>query len=135
MFNNHAYLYVDDDKPSREIMERLIRDVLRVERCFIFEDSADFVERLYSLPIQPDVILLDIHMSPDNGFRLLEILRGLPEYQTAKIVALTASVMNEEVEQLQTAGFDGAISKPLNIRVFPTLLQQIIEGETVWYIA
>ncbi len=135
MLNNHSYLYVDDDKPSREIMERMLRDVLRVQSYSIFEDTTDFMERLHDLPTPPDIILLDIHMAPYSGFQVLDMLRERPEYRAAKIVALTASVMNEEVEQLRNSGFDGGISKPLNIRIFQSLLNEIVAGESVWYIA
>ena len=40
-----------------------------------------------------------------------------------------------EVKQLQDAGFDGLIGKPVMKRVFPELLQRILDGEPVWYVS
>jgi two-component system sensor histidine kinase TorS len=48
------------------------------------------------------------------------------------IVALTASVMNEEVEQLKDAGFNGVIPKPIDMDGFPDLIEAILDGKDVW---
>ena len=62
------------------------------------------------------------------------MIRGRSEYSAIPVVALTASVMNEEIQMLQDAGFDSAISKPLNMDEFPDLIQRIMTGEHIWYI-
>jgi two-component system cell cycle response regulator DivK len=135
MFNEYTYIYVEDDALSREVMTMIMRNVLSVKHLTIFEDSTDFIERVKALPVQPDIFLLDIHMKPHTGFELLEMLRSEPQYQACKVIALTASVMNEEVQKLKQSGFDGAIAKPLNVRVFPQLMQRLLNGETIWHIA
>jgi two-component system cell cycle response regulator DivK len=73
-------------------------------------------------------------MKPYDGFELLSMLREDPELNNSKVVALTASVMSEEISQLKRRGFDGAIAKPLNIEAFPNLIEKIMQGESVWYI-
>ena len=79
-----------------------------------------------SLALEPEVILLDIHMRPQDGFELLQQIRAEPDYCRSKVVAVTASVMNEEVEKLRTSGFDGAIGKPLNLNAFPDLMARVL---------
>jgi CheY-like chemotaxis protein len=73
-------------------------------------------------------------MKPYDGLELLSMLRGDPQFDKSKVIALTASVTNEEVSMLKQSGFDGAIAKPLNIEAFPGLISQIVQGESVWYI-
>src|SRR5258706_11440601 len=68
MFDNYAYLYVEDDPFSREVMQMLMENAMDVRSLMIFDDSADFMERMQSLPHIPDVILLDIHVRPYDGF-------------------------------------------------------------------
>ena len=135
MINQHAYLYVEDDPLSCEVMKMIMENAMGVDHLTIFEDSTDFVPRLTSLDQKPDVFLLDIHVKPHNGFEMLEVLRGHPDYQQCKIIALTASVMNEEVEKLRQCGFDGAIGKPLSMQTFPELMTRILNGEVVWHVA
>jgi len=131
---NH-YLYIEDDPMSREIMRIIIENGVGSLNLTIFEDSKDFIGRVSRLENRPNIILLDIHVAPHDGFEMLKMLRQNEQFAHAKIIALTASVMNEEVEQLREAGFDGAIAKPLSIQTFPDLIQRVITGETVWHIS
>lgn len=134
MFNEHVYLYVEDDPLNREAMELVFRRVMGVERLSIFEDSDDFLQRVKALNHPPDVILLDIHVAPHDGFEMLSMLRRDLALRDARIIALTASVMNEEVAMLRESGFNGAIAKPINIATFPDVVGRIIGGEAVWHI-
>lgn len=127
-------LYVEDDAASRAVMhmlERLNPDFMHVTT---FDDSEDFEQRLVGLEHQPTVILLDIHVKPYNGFEMLEIVRASRAYDRVPVVAVTASVMNEEVELLRHAGFQGTLAKPLDLERFPYLLERILEGEKVWHV-
>jgi CheY-like chemotaxis protein len=81
------------------------------------------------------LILLDIHLQPYSGFEILNMLRLDPNWRTMRVIALTASVMNEEVEKLKHCGFDGAIAKPLDARIFPGLLARIVAGQSIWHIS
>jgi len=129
------YLYVEDDRLSRTVMEMLLRDMMGISTFAIFEDSEHFMDRLKALPVRPNVILLDIQIQPLNGFQMLKMIRNDPAFQNCRVIALTASVMNQEVEALRKAGFDGTIGKPLNAVIFPELLKKIERGEAVWQIS
>jgi CheY-like chemotaxis protein len=134
MFKEKSYLYVEDDYPSRIVLKKLM-PTIGITRLTIFEDSTDFMARFKALDERPDIILLDIHMKPYSGFEMLKMLRDDPELADSKVVALTASVMNEEVDLLRSSGFSGVIAKPIQISILPKLLERIVAGETVWEIA
>lgn len=127
-------LYIEDDVYSQDVMRLLMVNVLGFKDLTIFEDSAHLEAKLAQLPDIPDIIFVDIHMQPLNGFQVLEILRSHNKYENSQIVALTASVMNEEVQMLRKAGFNGAIAKPIDSDTFPEALKRIISGEEVWRI-
>ncbi len=135
MFNHYSYLYIEDDPLSREIVQLLMGTVLGVERLTMYEDTHDLPRRLLTLATLPDVILLDIHIAPFDGFETLSLLRDDDRFRALKVIAITASVMNEEIERLKQHGFNGAIAKPLDMDIFPNLLARILDGEQVWYIA
>ena len=126
-------LYVEDDPESRTIMSLLLKELMGLKEFFIFPDSTNFAERLAALNRKPDIILLDIHVRPYNGFEMLALLREQPAYRQTPVVALTASVMNEEVQKLREAGFNAVLAKPLDIDTFPAILNRILCGERVWY--
>lgn len=126
-------LYVEDEPRSRKVMQMIGREI-GISDILIFEDSTDFQARVSALVPKPDVIFLDIHMKPQTGFEMLAILRKLPQFNGIPVVAMTASVMNEEVQQLRTAGFDGCLAKPIDMDTFPELLERIMNGERIWRI-
>lgn len=135
MLHNPVFVYVEDEPLSRTVMMLLLTKALGYENVTIFEDSRNFITKLESLGERPDIIFLDIHVQPLNGFEMLAELRAHPAFRDAKIIALTASVMNEEVDLLKTAGFDGGIAKPIDQMAFPDLLRRILAGEEIWHIA
>ncbi len=134
MNNFPAILYVEDDPPSREIMELLLVGQMELSNVHIFDDSKDFMPRLEKLNSKPDMILLDIHVRPYSGFEMLQMIRAHDSFRHIPVVALTASVMNEEVQQLKEAGFSGVIAKPIDMDSFPALLDRILNGEAIWSI-
>jgi CheY-like chemotaxis protein len=127
-----SVLYVEDDKESREIMQLLLEIQMELSHVTILEDSSDFLYRLEQLQPRPNVILLDIHMRPYTGFELLDMLRDRAEWRNVPVIALTASVMNEEVQKLREAGFNGAVAKPIDLDTFPDILDRVLEGDEVW---
>jgi CheY-like chemotaxis protein len=128
-------VYVEDDENSIMVMKMVVERVMKLPTLHVLQSHSDFVQQVRDLGVVPDVFMLDIQIKPYDGFELLSMLRGDPQYDKSKVIALTASVTNEEISLLKSDGFDGAIAKPLNIEVFPDLIVRIINGEQVWYIA
>ncbi|MEM9954739.1 MAG: response regulator [Chloroflexota bacterium] len=127
-------LYVEDNPESREILQFVVEVIMGFEQLTVFEDSTDFEAKVATLDPTPTIILLDIHMTPYTGFEMLKMVRADTKYQDIPVIALTASVMSEEVKELKDAGFDGVIAKPLDVDRFPNHLEAITKGEKLWNI-
>jgi CheY-like chemotaxis protein len=128
------FVYVEDDLMSQEVVRVLLQTVLGYPNLTVFPDSANLLERLEDLSETPDVFFLDVQIGPHDGFEMLDMLRRTEPYRSATIVAMTANVMAHDIEALKHAGFDGLIGKPIRKKVFPSLVQNLIEGEAVWYV-
>jgi len=129
-----SILYVEDDPKSRDVLRMYLTLQFKLKHLTIFEDSANFIQRVEALSPQPDVILLDIHVAPLTGFQMLQMLREHSRLKDIPVVALTASVMNEEVHALREAGFNGCLGKPLDMKIFPECVLRIMNGERLWRI-
>ena len=127
-----VFLYVENDELSREVMHALLTRGLGYQALTMLETSADFEMHLNRFDPRPDVIFLDIHMEPLDGFEMLQLIRQNTHYASTPVIALTASVMNEEVRRLREAGFDGVIAKPIDYDAFPRMLRHILASEQVW---
>ncbi len=130
-----AFLYVEDDELSREVMRLLLVNVLGYAQVMMFEDSRQFIDNIRALPAVPDVIFLDIQVRPHDGYEMLKLLRGEAAYRQAKVIAMTASVMATDVAALKAAGFNGMIGKPIMRQAFPDLLARILAGESIWFVS
>lgn len=128
-------LYVEDDLMSRQVMQMTMEVMMGVQNLTILEDSEDFEHRLKNLSPKPDLVMLDIHVRPLDGFEMLNVVRKQPAFADTKVIALTASVMSEEIEQLRDSGFNGAIAKPFSAQEFPELIERVLAGESVWHIS
>lgn len=130
-----SFVYIEDDPTSREVLQMLLRNVLGYQDITLFEDSAQILERLRALPTVPDVMFIDIQITPHSGHEILRMLRSDSRYDKTIAIAMTASVMAADVQELKRAGFDGLIAKPIRNKIFPELLRRILNGEEVWFIS
>ncbi len=79
---------------------------------------------------QPQLVLMDIQLPGRDGFALLQEIRG-SAHSALRVVALTAHAMAGDQERALEAGFDGYITKPIEVRHFPEQIRRALEGETV----
>jgi CheY-like chemotaxis protein len=75
----------------------------------------------------PDLVLMDIQLPGKDGFALLQEIRKSP-FAGVRVIALTAHAMTGDRERALEAGFDGYITKPIDIREFPNQVQRALEG-------
>jgi len=79
---------------------------------------------------RPALVLMDIQLPGKDGFALLEDIRR-SEAGKLPVVALTAHVMAGDLERALAAGFDGYISKPIEVRDFPEQVARVLAGERI----
>ncbi len=78
----------------------------------------------------PELVLMDIQLPGKDGFALLAEIRQSP-HGALRVLALTAHAMSGDRERALQAGFDGYITKPIEIRSFPDLVKRALAGEAV----
>lgn len=76
----------------------------------------------------PDLVLMDIQMPGKDGYTLVAEIRG-SQHRSLRVIALTANAMAGDMEKALAAGFDGYISKPIDIRKFPEQVARALEGK------
>ena len=73
----------------------------------------------------PDLVLMDIQLPGLNGIDALKQLRADPGTAGIPVVAFTASVTPTDRSQINEAGFDGFLSKPINLKEFLETVQRL----------
>jgi CheY-like chemotaxis protein len=79
---------------------------------------------------RPDLVLMDIQLPGKDGFELLREIRASP-YRALRVIALTAHAMTGDRERALQAGFDGYITKPIDVKTFPDQVSRALRGEQI----
>jgi len=109
---------------------KLVRDVLQVKGYSTIEaGTAEDGIRLAS-ERKPDLILMDIQLPGMNGIDALKALRADASTAAIPVIAVTASVMQQDRTLITEAGFDGYIGKPINIKEFLQSVQAALARKT-----
>ena len=72
-----------------------------------------------------DVIISDIGMPQMNGYELARELRGMPDYDTVPMVALTGYSKFDDRQRSLDAGFNAHLTKPIEPRELLDLIEQL----------
>lgn len=75
---------------------------------------------------QPTFILLDLTMPGIDGWELHQRIRAEPKTSHIPIIALTAHAMEGDKERVLAAGFNGYISKPIEVLTFVDTVRAIL---------
>ena len=107
----HKIMLVEDDQPILEMMEILLRRI--GYEPILVPDVMDALGRVQRDP--PSLILLDIMMTPINGWEFLEKLRSEYNIRELPVILFTASPVEREKIALLRDPFLGVLQKPVSI--------------------
>ena len=107
-------LIVEDNEKNL----KLVRDVLQVKGYATLEATTAEDGIRLAVEKKPDVVLMDIQLPGMNGIDALRALRRDPATATIPVIAVTASVMQQDRKMITDAGFDAYVGKPINLKEF-----------------
>ena len=107
-------LIVEDNEKNM----KLVRDVLRVKGYDTLEAGTAEEGIRLALEHRPDLVLMDIHLPGMNGIEARGVLRAEPVTSKIPVIAVTASVMQQDRKQITEAGFDAYVGKPIALAEF-----------------
>ena len=106
---------------------KLVRDVLQVKGYATIEAGTAEDGIVLARERKPDLILMDIQLPGMNGIDALKVLRADVSTARIPVIAVTASVMQQDRNLITEAGFDGYIGKPINLKEFLDSVRAMLE--------
>lgn len=103
----------DNDKNMK-----LVRDLLRHAGHVTLEATTGEEGVRLALAHRPDLVLMDIQLPDIDGIEVLRRIRLDPALTAIPVLAVSASVMPEQLHQIEASGFDAHLTKPIAIRPF-----------------
>ncbi|MGB1287753.1 MAG: ATP-binding protein, partial [Aggregatilineales bacterium] len=125
---DYRILVVDDRLTNRTLIEKLLTPLnLVIEEAENGEEALALAESF-----KPHLIWMDIRMPVMDGMEATRRIRALPDGDAIKIIALTASVYDEERDDVIAAGCDDFVRKPVQVRTIFEVMHRHIGVEYVF---
>jgi CheY-like chemotaxis protein len=113
-------LIVEDNEKNM----KLVRDVLQATGYSTLEATTGEEAIELSLSQAPALVLMDVQLPGIDGVEALERLRQNERTASIPVLALTAQAMSGDRERFLEAGFDGYLSKPIDVAELIQVVQE-----------
>jgi two-component system, cell cycle response regulator DivK len=110
---------------------KLLRDLLGAYGYRILEACSAEDALVLARAERPQLVLMDIQLPGMDGLAALRELRAAPETTATPVIAITAFAMTDDRERLLSAGFDGYLEKPVNVRELPSYVRSHIAPSAI----
>lgn len=117
-------LVVDDVASNRILISMLLEDYnIKIIEAVNGQDALDKLKHNH-----PDIILMDIQMPVMDGYEACRNIRDNQEIKDIPIIAVTASVMKEDINNILNANFDDFLHKPIDSTTFLQTLNHYLKS-------
>jgi two-component system cell cycle response regulator DivK len=117
-------LVVEDNEKNM----KLFRDVLQAKGYRTLEATTGGRAVELATEHGPDLVLMDVQLPDINGVEALARLRADERTASIPVLAVTAQAMHGDRERFLAAGFDGYVSKPVDIAELVGTVKQHCDG-------
>lgn len=113
MTGSTRVLIVDDEQDILEVLEKILEDEAKyeVEIC-----KGGFEAGVSAEKFRPHVILLDMHLATIDAREVCKQVKASNDLQLTKVIGMSDKLVDDEVNGLTAAGFDGFLRKPFHVR-------------------
>lgn len=116
-------MVIEDNDKNRKLVKMILEaNKYEVIEATTAEDSLKYLQQE-----KPDVILLDIQLPNMDGLELIKMLKSNQDTKDIPVVAVTAYAMKGDKERILSAGCDAYISKPIDTRQLPLVVEDILK--------
>ena len=113
-------LLVEDDPDNLTVMTMMLSEKYNVSSHGSSEEALGAV-----VAFKPDLLVLDVRMSPVSGVECLRSIRAISGYGSIPALALTSFARDVERKVFLAAGFQAVVTKPI---LEPEKLEAVIDS-------
>jgi two-component system cell cycle response regulator DivK len=108
---------------------KLVRDILQAVGYTPIEASSGEEAIALATDEAPALVLMDIQLPDLDGAAALQRLRADERTAKVPVLALTAQAMQGDRERFLAAGFDGYLSKPIDVDELIETVRRYCDGD------
>ncbi len=125
MAGAHRVLLVEDDRDNFELVKILLERV----GCTVLGARTGQEAVELARQERPDLILMDLSLPVMDGWAAARELKLDPQTAPIPLLALTAHTLPGDRQKALESGFDGYISKPINVQRFNEELDKVFNAK------
>ena len=107
-------LQIEDNAANKLLIERVLEP--HGYRLLHAEDGKTGVS--IALDEKPDLILIDMGLPDIDGQTVVTLMKQIPDLRAIPMIAITAWPEQKAIEMAEKYGFDGCITKPIDVKNF-----------------
>jgi two-component system, cell cycle response regulator DivK len=106
---------------------KLVRDILQHAGHATLEAPTGVAGVCLAVEQHPDLILMDIQLPDIDGIEALRRIRAEATLDAVPVLAVSASVMPEDLRHIAVSGFDAYVTKPIALKSFMATVRRFLE--------
>jgi CheY-like chemotaxis protein len=120
-------LYIEDDPVNFTLVQRILnhRPALKLAQATRGEIGVNLARTQ-----KPKLILLDLNLPDIHGAEVLRLLRADAASVDIPVVVVSADATPSQIERLLSAGARNYLTKPLSIRPFLAIVDEIVQPKS-----
>jgi len=120
-------LYIEDNPSNVDLVESVLSERSDIE-LLVAPDGPTGLNLANNR--RPDLILIDIGLPGIDGYEVCRRLRARMDLKATPILALSANATQADIERGHAAGFDDYLTKPLDVKLFLSHVDRLLEAAT-----
>ena len=126
-------LMVEDDATNRMVTNNYLQKL--GHRVLVAKSGEQAITVLNTEPLS--LVLLDISLPGIDGLDLLKLIRGHVDTDISDIpvIAMSAHVFTEEVDQYLGAGMNGFLGKPFSLQDLDNVIGQVVDRSSTSFVS
>jgi CheY-like chemotaxis protein len=116
-------LYVEDNIANFELIQEVLADYSQIELLWATDAKIGLeMARQH----QPNLVLLDLHLGGADGAEVLRQLKQDKKMAGIPVIVVSADATVGQVERLTSLGAEAYLTKPLNVKHFVRLIEELL---------
>ncbi len=124
MAGGHFKVLLVEDNQMNKI---LVKEILSLKGYDIIEANTGIEAIKAIAEARPHLILMDINLPGMDGITATRIIKSDEKNRGIPILALTASALKGEEDGIINHGFDGYVSKPIDVKNLLAVVSRMLE--------
>lgn len=117
----------EDDIDDIEFFTDIILEISPDIKISVAKNGSELMSLLESERQHPDFIFLDLNMPIKTGFECLKEIRSIEKWKAIKIVILSTSSHQDQINEVYKMGADLYLKKPNSYSAFKDILSKCLQ--------